>query len=235
MELIHPSSLSETVNAVNEAYFQDRETAVEERREAARWIAGRQGLPGAYAGTFALMPDELRDGVRLFTGERTKSAAARHITGEEACRALRLLGVTDGPVTDALETASHNLAERVGPIAPPTGSSHWFDVYRGGVFCCGRCSVGLWRHILAGGFDDHERRLAVGLRCLADRRRDDHTWSVFPFWYTLSALVEMPTDLSQSHLQHAAPRLERLVGRRGRRDEFASRRQEIARRALDLA
>lgn len=234
MALIQTDSLSETLSAVNDAFLHGRALSRYERTRTARWIAARQGLPGAYAGSFALLPDEVSRGIRLLTGERARSAAARHIAGQEACRALRMLAVDEPHIVDALSTAGENLEARVGPIAPRTGSSHWFDGYRGGVFCCGRCSVALWRHIAAGGFDDREPRLAVGLSCLQDARKDDHTWSRFPFWYTVSALIEMPSDLPREHLRHAAPRLERLARRGNVADAYAARRGAIARRALEI-
>ena len=49
--LIHQSSLSETVNAVNDAVFFGKAMAATDRRHVARWIAARQGLPGAMIST----------------------------------------------------------------------------------------------------------------------------------------------------------------------------------------
>lgn len=49
--LIDTASLSGTLDAVNAAHFEGRTLTAAERRRDARWIAGRQGLPGAYAGT----------------------------------------------------------------------------------------------------------------------------------------------------------------------------------------
>lgn len=232
MELVHPNSLSETVNAVSHAFAHGPEPSAGERVATARWIAARQGLPGAYAGTFALLPEEQRDGIRLYTGERTQSAAARHIAGEEACRALRLLDVDDPDVVDALAAASRRLADAVGPVRPPTGDDRRFDHHLGGTFCCGRCSVGLWRHITAGGFDEPERRLAVGLDYLATQRSDDHGWGAFPFWYTVSALVEMPAELARPALRHASPQLERAAKRTPRDDVYGRRRWALARVAV---
>ena len=93
--LINRASLSQTVDAINAAYFDGRTLAAAERGQAARWIAGRQGLPGAYGGTFAGFPAERSKGIVLFTGERIASASARHILGEEASRVLRQLRVRD--------------------------------------------------------------------------------------------------------------------------------------------
>jgi hypothetical protein len=107
--LINSASLSKTVDAINAAKFDGRNLPALERRRAARWIAGRQGLPGAYAATFAGFPSERAKGIVLFTGERVASASARHILGEEASRALRQLCVRDAEVTRALEAADDGL------------------------------------------------------------------------------------------------------------------------------
>src|SRR5688572_19515729 len=103
--LINRASLAETLDAINAAFFDGHNIGAAERGQAARWIAGRQGLPGAYGGTFAGFPSERSRGIVLFTGERIASASARHILGEEASRALRQLGVRDVKVTRALENA----------------------------------------------------------------------------------------------------------------------------------
>lgn len=107
---IVPTSLAETVDAVNEAHFFGRPPTKKAEIDAvATWIAGRHALPGAYASTFALFEDERTKGIRLFTGERAASASARHTAGEEACRALRLLQSTDRAVVAALDAANDGL------------------------------------------------------------------------------------------------------------------------------
>jgi len=45
MSLIHPTSLAQTLDAVNEAFFFGKQLAKAEKEEAANWLAGRQGLP----------------------------------------------------------------------------------------------------------------------------------------------------------------------------------------------
>ena len=87
MALIHSNSLADTVCAVEEAYFFGEIPSVTERRAAARWIAGRQGLERAYAGLPATTQRDRTLGGRVFTGERLTNAACRHVFGEEACRA----------------------------------------------------------------------------------------------------------------------------------------------------
>src|SRR5687767_11441368 len=130
--LIHKTSLSQTVDHVNAALFDGRTLAAAERNQLASWIAARQGLPGAYGGTFAGFPAERSNGIVLFTGERIASASARHILGEEASRALRLLGVRDPRVTRALDRADDGLMRCLERAAenPRNGNP--------GLYCCGK-------------------------------------------------------------------------------------------------
>jgi hypothetical protein len=58
--LINRASLSKTVDAISAALFDGRTLAAVERGEAARWIAGRQGLPAAYGEHDSLIRSEDR-------------------------------------------------------------------------------------------------------------------------------------------------------------------------------
>lgn len=225
--LIDTASLSQTVDAINAAYFDGRPLAAVERSRAARWIAARQGLPGSYGGTFAGFPSERSEGIVLFTGERITSASARHILGEEASRALRLLRVRDRSVTRALEAADDGLMRCLARAAedPRTRNP--------GLYCCGKCSVGLWRNLLAGGLNRREERLRRGALHLRSVRDHEHGWRTFPFWYTVLALSEMESAESKAELKYAAPALERAASRAVPSAIFARRRQELAARALN--
>lgn len=114
MKLLHPSSLADTVNAVGDALFFQIPVPGKEAHRVAEWIAGRQGLPGSYAGMFAPTEADYGDGIRLFTGERiTSGAATGHILGEEACRLLYLLGVDTPDVARVLKQASTAMDKRL--------------------------------------------------------------------------------------------------------------------------
>ena len=104
--------------------------------------------------------------------------------------------------------------------------------YRGGTYCCGACSISLWRHLTAGGLDGQERRLARGLACLETCRKGDGTWRIFPYWYTISALLEMKLDQAGDELQYAAKRCEGVL-KRNDAGKYAQRRRELARRLLE--
>jgi hypothetical protein len=225
--LIDRTSLSRTVDAVNAAHFDGRTLAAADRGRVALWIAARQGLPGAYAETFAGFAAERSAGILLFTGERITSASARHILGEESSRTLRLLGVRDRGVIRALDAADAGLQRCLARAAgdPRNGNP--------GLFCCGKCSVGLWRNLLAGGLDRRDERLRFGALHLRTVRDGEHGWRKFPFWYTVLALTEMDTREAKAELQHAAPALERTANRAMTSTVYARRRGELAIRALD--
>ena len=225
--LINRTSLSRTVDAVNAALFEGRAIPATERAQTARWIAARQGLPGAYGDTFAGFPSERAGGIVLFTGERIAFASARHILGEEASRAVRLLGVRDSTVARALEAADAGMMRRLARAAEDPRSRN------PGLFCCGKCSVGLWRNLLSGGLDRRGERLRRGAGHLRTVRDGEQGWRKFPFWYTVLALSEMDSDEAKAELKYAAPALERAANRTAPATSYAARRRNLAARVLD--
>jgi hypothetical protein len=225
--LIDAASVSQTVDAVNEAFFEGRALPADERKEAAGWIAGRQGLAGAYANTFAGFPRERDKGIVVFTGERIGSASARHILGEEACRALQQLRVREAGVNAALGRASEGLMACLERAAEDPRHTN------PGLYCCGKCSVGLWRNLLAGGLDRQEERLRRGAAHLRTMRDGEGGWRTFPFWYTVLALGDMDSREASSELAYAAPLLEAAAARAPGSTKYAARRHALATRVVD--
>src|SRR5687768_7962897 len=225
--LINRASLSQTVDAITAACFDGRVLSAVERGHTARWIAGRQGLPGAYGSTFAGFPAERANGIVLFTGERIASASARHILGEEASRALRHLRVRDPNVTRALERADEGLLRCLARAAEDRRRNN------PGLYCCGKCSVGLWRNLLAGGLDRHEERLRRGAAHLRSMRDGKSGWRRFPFWYTVLGLSEMDNPEARMELKYAAPELARVAQRSAPSALYALRRHQLAVRTLN--
>lgn len=224
---LHPKSLSATVDAVNNAFFCGEKISVTERRELSRWIAARQALPGAYGQLFAGFEPERTKGITVFTGERITSASARHILGEEACRALLLLDSKDREVRDALHRATEWLSARLEQAArdAPRNSP--------GAYCCGKCTVGLWRHILAGGLDQQSERLTLGVSKLRAARDGQGEWRAFPFWYTVLALTEMDHPDARRELKYASARITTEATRSPGTTPYAKRRHAVAQRALE--
>jgi hypothetical protein len=230
MKLVVANSLAKTLDAVNAARFFQQDLSAKDRQAAAQFILRRFDLPRAYARTFALFPHETT--IRLFTGETAGHASARHIAAEEACRALLFLNVRG--TQSVLAQASASLLECIGPVTwkiRPLGHNADVRPYLGGTYCCAPCSVGFWRHLTAGGLDQQDARLARGLKCLKAMRQSDGTWRAFPFWYTLSALLEMPPDRARPELRHAAARCEKSLTRQTKAP-YHQRRAELARRLL---
>ena len=224
--LIDKTSVSRTVDAINAALFEGRPVAAEDRENAGRWLAARQGQPGAYAEMFAGFPSERTKGIVLFTGERITSASARHILGEEASRVLRMLRVRDAGARAALQRATGGMLRCLERAADHP------RFVNSGQFCCGKCTVGLWRNLLAGGLDRQEERLRRGVGYLRSMRHGNGGWRTFPFWYTVLALADMDFPDASKEIRYAAPALERAAARAPGRTVYAARRHQLAERAL---
>jgi hypothetical protein len=222
--LVNPESLAETIISVADAYLHKRTLSDTKKLDAARWIADRQHMDDAYrpymfAPTFA----DITNGARTVTGERlTSRAGIRHILGEEACRALILLASDDRCVQDALQSSIANMKwlHSDGPEA----SLGWY--------CCCTCSVSLWRLVAVSNLPNREQHLDIGMERLREHRGDDGRWKSFPFYYTLSALIDIDRKQATDELRHAGYRCERgLVGLHG--GDVAIRRRIIVEKALE--
>jgi hypothetical protein len=192
----------------------------------AKWIAARQGIEGAYAGMFAPTPHDFNTGARLFTGEGIASRiGTAHVLGEEACRALLLLGSRRAAVRSALRRATEGIGARLAGAESRGGSA--------GFFCCGTCACAVWRHLTAGGLSGGEKRLSDGLRALRRHRDGAGRWRRFPFYYTLLALSEIDLPAATRELRYAAPACERAVRTRARDGQIARRRRLLLERVLE--
>jgi len=225
MVTVNTESLAETVDAVNDAFFYPRRLTESNRKELAGWIAQRRGKPSSYAGMFAPTDEDVRNGARVYTGELVRSRAAiGHVLGEEACRALILLGMEDSTIREALERATGGMLRRLRQTED-SNKVH-------GMYCCGVCSVAYWRNVMVGGLDRNEERLTAGMVALRARRTDDGRWRRFPFYYTLLALSEMNLRPALDEMRYAAPLLEFRVKRRVPNSRFSERRRIISERIL---
>lgn len=219
-------SLSSTVDNLNNSLFWDRKLSEEEIMPAIRWLVDRQGLPGSYRGLYAPFPTEFLTGIRLFTGERVKTkAATSHILGEEVSQILLKLNPTDEKVRSVMTRANNYFLEFLHNDLDPTA----------GIFCCGTCSVALWRHLAAGGLDNPEERITNGLIELKRFRTPDGKYRRFPFFYTLLALSEIDLALAKEEITYLAPKLQSCLDRRvcpKTADRYSERKREIMIRLL---
>jgi hypothetical protein len=225
MSPVDVSSLAATLDAVNDALFFGQRLTRPDRAEVATWLVSRQGLPRSYAGMFAPTERDFAQGVRVFTGEKiTSGAATGHILGEEALRALRLLGVDTAVVRTALAHAQAGMEARLRE-----SEERGYDT---GMYCCGTCSCAYWRALAADGLGQPERRLAMGMEKLKARRLGAGKWRTFPFHYTVLALTDINLPGAVTELRYAASVLERYLKRPAKDDPYHLRRRAIAERAL---
>lgn len=227
VKILHPDSLIATVDAFNEAVFFGRPWQ-DEAEALAEWCAGRLGKPGGYAGSFAMTEGDWGREFRLFTGERITTGAARtHIIAEETTRMLALIRAGAGIESDALKLSEERLGSRV--------YGRKSSALENGVFCCGKCSVSVWRCVAAGGFKGFPRILHHAPATLFASRDGIGDWRRFPFYYTLLLLVEADRKLAGPEISYCQPRLRRsrqLL--EGKRDRYSIRRAAILDRALVL-
>jgi hypothetical protein len=221
MKILNTNSLALTLDALNEAFFYGHPINKAERTDIARWIASRQGLPKSYSGMFAPTDHDFKGVVKVFTGEAINSnVGVSHILGEEACRALLMLDVKDTKVRDSLKRASDGLLERLNT---PENTC--------GFYCCGKCSVSMWRQLIVGGLRNQDYELAEGLKILKRLRDGKGKWRRFPFHYTVLALYEMDTPQARQELDYVSGFIERMA-KRPASDKFAIRRKDLAQRIL---
>ncbi len=229
---IHPESLAETLDSLNAALFEQRPITDQARLETAVWIADRQGLPGSYAGMFAPTDKDYAFGAFTFTGEPIRSGAGTgHILSEESCRALFLLKYSNSEVRGALRRARQSILNRL-ELTETEGQ--W-----SGVYCCGICSVSLWRHLSASGDSDDLRRMENGLLALKRNRDGKGRWRRFPFFYTLLALSGMEPPLVREEILYAEPVIVRALRRMNKKDpemisQHDRRRRMVMEHVLDI-
>lgn len=234
MAILFADSLSQTVDAINDAFFFGRIISNAENNKTARWLASRQGALFSYANLYAPTDRDRQEGLQLFTGERINSrAGAAHILGEDANRALLLLNSPLKSAQQAIQRAGVQIIESLRGLRQRPSDSPW-----NGMFCCATCTPALWRNLAAGGFENGEEYITIGLRNLRSLRDGKGRWKVFPFYWTLLALTDIASSqaiqvaAARDELQYAAPVCERLVKRPTQEGKYAQRRHALMEKVL---
>lgn len=206
MTVLNPISLSSTLNSIQNRISFNNPLTKNEKNEISLWIAQRQGQAGSYGGMFA--PTKLDfEGICVYTGESvTSKAGISHILGEESLRALRIIDSGNSFVKEKLKLAENNMLSYLDRSEEKGGNS--------GAFCCGKCTVSLWRNILVGGYSRHTERLSAGMDFLKENRDGKGRWRTFPFYYTLLALNEMDSELIENELTYISPSVKRIAARK---------------------
>ena len=223
MELPDCTSLSAVLDTINEVFFYGRRMGRARKQQIAKWIASRIGQKRSYAGLPSPTEKDFRQSTTLFTGEELRSRVGiAHILGEEACRAMILLDGSNEEIQDALRRGCAGMRARLNA---------W---HTQGMYCCGTCSVALWRHMAVGGFCQAEAHLAAGIKALRRHRTRDGQWRRFPFFYTLLALTEIKLPSAIEELRYAAELCELRLRRKPKANGFSQRRHDVMERALAM-
>ncbi len=225
MSLLNRSSLYKTVDNVNEALFYGKKISKKEAKELISWISGTLDTKNSYNHSFGLTEYDMKHPVYTFTGERLLCASMRHIMAEEASRVMIKLSEITGSKIPALEKATERFTKML------------YD-YRSygkpeGTFCCGPCTIGLWRHLNAGGLKEHQQSMPDGLLALHSSRDESGKWGRYPFYYTLLALSEINDEAAVKEINYAMPACERALKRLNKNNKFSKRKRDLLLRIMN--
>ncbi len=225
MKILNQKSLSETINNLNQVFLDNIKIPTVEKKQIAKWISGRQGLPGSYWNMFAPTPIDYK-GIKLFTGEDiTTRAGISHILGEESCRALYMLNIKDS--FDAVDRAQTGLKLAINNAKEKGYESN-------GYFCCGKCTVAYWRNLSAEDIDKNSKLLRAGLKILKSYRDGKGKWGKFPFYYTLYSLSGIELPEAKEELKYASDVFERLIRTMRKEVKYAERRFKLIEKVLSI-
>lgn len=227
-KLLDKTSLSETIDNVNEAYFFGYDISASYANEAVSWILKTYDTKYSYNHSFGLTDKDFKSKLKTFTGEPLNSPASlRHINAEEASRALNILKKYSSVKMPELKMNDERFLKML-KASESNGKP-------AGTFCCGPCTVSLWRNLSAGGLGSYAKNLNKGFSVLKFYRKEKGQWSRFPFYYTLSALYEsrkLPN--AKKELEYAYDECKKKLIRLKVDNIYSERRHELLRRILDL-
>jgi hypothetical protein len=224
MNIINQNSLSSTLDNLNHHFFENIKLSASEKKNVAKWISQRQGLSGSYWNMFAPTSSDF-NGIKLFTGELVNTRAGiSHILGEESCRALYLLGISDS--FDSLEEALKGLKSAIKNCRDKGYESY-------GYYCCGKCTAAYWRNLSAADMDKNKILLKAGMKHLKAHRDGNGKWKRFPFYYTLYSISEIDLPEAIEELKYASPVCEKLERTMRKNGKFETRRFKLVQRVLE--
>ena len=227
MKILDTDSLIITVDRFNEAVFLEKDWR-KEAESIVAWVSDRLGC--GYAGSFAMTENDWQRPFHLFTGEKITTRAGRsHVIAQETNRMFEIIEKETGDSIEAKTISEERLARRIfedeRSIALSTGD-----------YCCGTCSVSLWRCMSAGGYSQFGEALPRGLKTLARYREETGGWRRYPFYYTMLGLIGITRKVAADELRYHTPLIvKRTKWLANKQDSFSRRRHEVLVQALALA
>lgn len=226
--LLNKNSLSLTIDNINLVYFYGNNFKDFKTDETAEWILSRYNTEHSYNKSFGITAKDWKSDLRTFTGERfTSPASLNHIHAQEAGRALNILKRHTSLKMPALQESNKNFIKLF--LKDEQCGKHE------GTFCCGPCTVSLWRNMSVGGYGSYGKKLNNGFSILKKFRKNDGEWSRFPFYYTLSVLLEsakLPNAIEE--IEYAYDKCSKRIKTIRGDDKFADRKRELLNRIINL-
>jgi hypothetical protein len=219
MQLLNRSSLYKTVDNVNEALFYGKKITKTEAKNVINWMSSRYDTEYSYNRSFGLTGKDMNSGIYTYTGERLVSASMRHIMAEESARVVLQLSRITGSKPNTLESTDerfYKMLEASKSAGKPIGT-----------FCCGACTIGLWRYLNAGGLPKYQKYISDGILSLHSNRDETGKWGRFPFYYTLLALSEIDDPSALKEINYAMPECERALKRLKPESKFSKRKRDL--------
>lgn len=219
MTLLNKTSLYKTVDNVNDALFYGRKITKTDAKEIISWISTRYDTEYSYNHSYGLTTKDMQMPVFTFTGERLLCASMRHIMAEESARVVKQLSKIAGIQPETLKKTDewfYKMLEASESAGKPLGT-----------FCCGPCTIGLWRYINAGGLPKYKKYISDGLRALHSNRDEAGKWGRFPFYYTLLALSEIEDEIALKEINYAMTACERALKRINKNNIFSRRKRDL--------
>jgi hypothetical protein len=218
--IIHPTSLTATLDATAEAIFYQNNISTSLRHDITNLIVSRQCQTGVNTGFFLLYAAESEAKVKLFSGEQLNTNLARnHIPLIEAVRILKLLDFGSHAVTHAIELANQRMEKMCYSTFCAKGE-------------CKSLTIAYLRVLSLDRSGNSAPRMISHITNLTNHRDGKGTWGGFPFFYTLLMLSETDDPLVMQELKYAAPFCEKQFSQNWSADPFSKRRQDIIAKAL---
>jgi hypothetical protein len=220
MCLIHPISLTATIDACSEEFFYHKTIPAPLRKDLAAMLTSRQILSGSNSGFFIPFAAEPKDQIRMFTGETLHTElASRHLPLIEATRLLTLLALESEASHNSIQLADQRMSSMCYSRFCSTGE-------------CRALTIAYMRYMIVQEISEANERLSQFLEHLKAQRDGKGRWRGFPYHYTLLMLSEISEPLAISELEYTRPILEKLAGQTKLEEPCADRRQAIIRTIL---
>jgi hypothetical protein len=215
MIIMHPTSLSETIDFAAEALFYQKSILPPLRDELTTLILSRQVQSGSNAGYFIPFASGLRSQSRLFTGETMHTEfASRNLLLIESVKLLTLLALDDPAVNRSIRISDQRMHTQCYSQFCSKGE-------------CKALTIAYMRNLAVSSSDEAYVCLDQFLTQLIGYRDGKGKWYGFPFFYTLLMLSETDRPLAAEELEYATPTFERLSRQVWPNDRYSKRCQSI--------